>query len=146
MSELREGAAGNSLRSVLSTLTLLMFHLYITVILGEHDVQWAAISYRIRCLDLNLYIFFYISKGTGDGNLTEAEALLKPYTKRFPNVGSFFYFLFFLLILINYNCILMPHSVKRYYIVLYCVYFVHRVPSCSSTMQELLCSKETSHL
>lgn len=35
LSSLREGAASNSLRSILSTLTLLMFHLYITVILGE---------------------------------------------------------------------------------------------------------------
>ncbi|XP_059184392.1 tetratricopeptide repeat protein 39B-like [Centropristis striata] len=56
LSELREGAAGNSLRSILSTLTLLMFHLYITVILG-----------------------------TGEGNLTEAEALLEPYIEKFPN-------------------------------------------------------------
>uniref|UniRef100_A0A4W6CIF0 Tetratricopeptide repeat protein 39B n=1 Tax=Lates calcarifer TaxID=8187 RepID=A0A4W6CIF0_LATCA len=56
LSELREGATSNSLRSILSTLTLLMFHLYITVILG-----------------------------TGEGNLTEAEALLEPYTKKFPN-------------------------------------------------------------
>ncbi|XP_040892474.1 tetratricopeptide repeat protein 39B-like [Toxotes jaculatrix] len=56
LSELREGAASNSLRSILSTLTLLMFHLYITVILG-----------------------------TSDGNLAEAEALLKPYIEKFPN-------------------------------------------------------------
>uniref|UniRef100_A0A8C4EU39 Tetratricopeptide repeat protein 39B n=1 Tax=Dicentrarchus labrax TaxID=13489 RepID=A0A8C4EU39_DICLA len=56
LSELREGAASNSLRSILSTLTLLMFHLYITVILG-----------------------------TGEGNLTEAEALLEPYKEKFPN-------------------------------------------------------------
>ncbi|KAM8773453.1 tetratricopeptide repeat protein 39B-like [Acanthopagrus schlegelii] len=56
LSSLREGAASNSLRSILSTLTLLMFHLYITVILG-----------------------------TGDGNLTEAETLLQPYTEKFPN-------------------------------------------------------------
>ncbi|KAM7394376.1 hypothetical protein PAMP_021183 [Pampus punctatissimus] len=56
LSELREGASNNSLRSILSTLTLLMFHLYITVILG-----------------------------TGEGNLTEAEALLEPYTEKFPN-------------------------------------------------------------
>uniref|UniRef100_A0AAQ4Q1T0 Tetratricopeptide repeat protein 39B n=1 Tax=Gasterosteus aculeatus aculeatus TaxID=481459 RepID=A0AAQ4Q1T0_GASAC len=56
LSELREGAAGNSLRSILSTLTLLMFHLYITVILG-----------------------------TGEGNLTECEALLEPYVEKFPN-------------------------------------------------------------
>ncbi|KAF3852538.1 hypothetical protein F7725_005893 [Dissostichus mawsoni] len=56
LSELREGAAGDSLRSILSTLTLLMFHLYITVILG-----------------------------TGEGNLTEAESLLEPYIDRFPN-------------------------------------------------------------
>uniref|UniRef100_A0A8C3FZL0 Tetratricopeptide repeat protein 39B n=1 Tax=Cyclopterus lumpus TaxID=8103 RepID=A0A8C3FZL0_CYCLU len=56
LSELREGAAGDSLRSILSTLTLLMFHLYITVILG-----------------------------TGEGNLIEAEALLEPYIQKFPN-------------------------------------------------------------
>ncbi|XP_068607605.1 tetratricopeptide repeat protein 39B-like [Brachionichthys hirsutus] len=56
LSELRQGASSNSLRSILSTLTLLMFHLYITVILG-----------------------------IGDGNLTEAEVLLKPYNERFPN-------------------------------------------------------------
>ncbi|XP_023283953.1 tetratricopeptide repeat protein 39B-like [Seriola lalandi dorsalis] len=56
LSELRQGAAGNSLRSILSTLTLMMFHLYITVILG-----------------------------TGEANLTEAEALLEPYVEKFPN-------------------------------------------------------------
>nr|XP_020447541.1 tetratricopeptide repeat protein 39B-like isoform X4 [Monopterus albus] len=56
LSQLREGAASNSLRSILSTITLLMFHLYITVILG-----------------------------TGQGNLTEAEALLAPYIEKFPN-------------------------------------------------------------
>ncbi|CAG11466.1 unnamed protein product [Tetraodon nigroviridis] len=56
LSELREGAASDSLRSILSTLTLLMFHLYITVILG-----------------------------TGEPNLAEAESLLKPYVEKFPN-------------------------------------------------------------
>ncbi|XP_075888352.1 tetratricopeptide repeat protein 39B-like [Nelusetta ayraudi] len=56
LSELRQGAASNSLRSILSTLTLLMFHLYITVILG-----------------------------TGETNLPEAEALLEPYVAKFPN-------------------------------------------------------------
>ncbi|XP_026216037.1 tetratricopeptide repeat protein 39B-like [Anabas testudineus] len=56
LSELRDGAASNSLRSILSTLTLLMFHLYITVILG-----------------------------TGEANLSEAEALLEPYIEKFPN-------------------------------------------------------------
>ncbi|XP_014905432.1 tetratricopeptide repeat protein 39B-like isoform X1 [Poecilia latipinna] len=56
LSQLREGAASNSLRSILSTLTLLMFHLYMSVILG-----------------------------TGEGNLPEAEALLKPYADKYPN-------------------------------------------------------------
>ncbi|XP_051940433.1 tetratricopeptide repeat protein 39B-like isoform X4 [Hippocampus zosterae] len=56
LSELRAGASSDSLRSILSTLTLLMFHLYISVILGSGDVD-----------------------------LTEAEALLEPYAKRFPN-------------------------------------------------------------
>ncbi|KAM6972060.1 tetratricopeptide repeat protein 39B-like [Aplochiton taeniatus] len=56
LAKLREGAANNSLRSILSCLTLLMFHLYITVILG-----------------------------TGEANLTESEALLEPYVEKFPN-------------------------------------------------------------
>lgn len=56
LSELREGASSNGLRSILSTLTLMMFHLYISVILG-----------------------------TGEGNLAEAEALLEPYIQKFPN-------------------------------------------------------------
>uniref|UniRef100_A0A8B9HYK7 Tetratricopeptide repeat protein 39B n=1 Tax=Astyanax mexicanus TaxID=7994 RepID=A0A8B9HYK7_ASTMX len=55
LSHLRHGAATNSLRSILSAFTLLMFNIYITVILG-----------------------------TGECNLAEAEALLKPYTLKFP--------------------------------------------------------------
>nr|XP_057921547.1 tetratricopeptide repeat protein 39B-like isoform X2 [Doryrhamphus excisus]XP_057921548.1 tetratricopeptide repeat protein 39B-like isoform X2 [Doryrhamphus excisus] len=56
LSELRAGASSDSLRSILSTLTLLMYHLYISVILGSGDVD-----------------------------LSEAEALLEPFAKRFPN-------------------------------------------------------------
>ncbi|XP_041640247.1 tetratricopeptide repeat protein 39B-like isoform X2 [Cheilinus undulatus] len=56
LSELRQGAGSHSLRSILSALTLLMYHLYITVILG-----------------------------TGEGNLSEAETLLAPYAQKFPN-------------------------------------------------------------
>jgi len=56
LSELREGAARGSLRSILSTLTLLMFHLYVSVILG-----------------------------TGEGNVAEADTLLAPYVAEFPN-------------------------------------------------------------
>uniref|UniRef100_A0A669EI44 Tetratricopeptide repeat protein 39B n=1 Tax=Oreochromis niloticus TaxID=8128 RepID=A0A669EI44_ORENI len=62
LSELREGATTNNLRSILSTLTLLMFQLYITVILGTADV-----------------------------NLSECEALLKPYCEKFPN-GALMHF------------------------------------------------------
>uniref|UniRef100_A0A4W5Q8P8 Tetratricopeptide repeat protein 39B n=1 Tax=Hucho hucho TaxID=62062 RepID=A0A4W5Q8P8_9TELE len=56
LSQLREGAASNSLRSILSTLCLLMYHLYISVILG-----------------------------TGEANLVEADVLLEPYIEKFPN-------------------------------------------------------------
>ncbi|KAM9792552.1 tetratricopeptide repeat protein 39B-like [Neosynchiropus ocellatus] len=56
LSELREGATSTNLRSILCTLTLLMFHLYFSVILG-----------------------------TGEANLAEAETLLAPYVDRFPN-------------------------------------------------------------
>lgn len=45
LSQLREGAASNSLRSILSTLTLLMFHLYMSVILGEKTfLMWSRTS------------------------------------------------------------------------------------------------------
>uniref|UniRef100_A0AAY4AV61 Tetratricopeptide repeat protein 39B n=1 Tax=Denticeps clupeoides TaxID=299321 RepID=A0AAY4AV61_9TELE len=56
LSYLRQGAASSNLRAILSTITLLMYHLYVTVILGS-----------------------------GDGNLAEAELLLDPYIKLFPN-------------------------------------------------------------
>uniref|UniRef100_A0A8C8HNV2 Tetratricopeptide repeat protein 39B n=1 Tax=Oncorhynchus tshawytscha TaxID=74940 RepID=A0A8C8HNV2_ONCTS len=56
LSQLREGAASNSLRSILSTLCLLMYHLYISVILG-----------------------------TGEANLEESDFLLEPYIEKFPN-------------------------------------------------------------
>uniref|UniRef100_A0A8K9WVF1 Tetratricopeptide repeat protein 39B n=1 Tax=Oncorhynchus mykiss TaxID=8022 RepID=A0A8K9WVF1_ONCMY len=56
LSQLREGAASHGLRAVLSVLTLLLYHTYVTLILG-----------------------------TGEGNLVEAEALLGPYLEKFPN-------------------------------------------------------------
>uniref|UniRef100_A0A673ZUS1 Tetratricopeptide repeat protein 39B n=1 Tax=Salmo trutta TaxID=8032 RepID=A0A673ZUS1_SALTR len=56
LSQLREGAASNSLRSILSTLCLLMYHLYVSVILG-----------------------------TGEANLVESDVLLEPYIEKFPN-------------------------------------------------------------
>ncbi|XP_036429379.1 tetratricopeptide repeat protein 39B-like isoform X1 [Colossoma macropomum] len=55
VNHLRHGAATNSLRSILSTFTLLMFNIYITVILG-----------------------------IGECNLAEADALLEPYAQKFP--------------------------------------------------------------
>ncbi|XP_035273358.1 tetratricopeptide repeat protein 39B-like [Anguilla anguilla] len=56
LSQLRAGAASNSLRSILCVITLLVYYTYITVILG-----------------------------TADGNLCEAEALLEPYIEKYPN-------------------------------------------------------------
>lgn len=59
LSELRQGAASNSLRSILSTLTLLMFHLYITVILGEAPaVKSIQISSRTKLRSMCLIPFF----------------------------------------------------------------------------------------
>ncbi|XP_044128185.1 tetratricopeptide repeat protein 39B [Bufo gargarizans] len=54
--QLREGASGTSLRAILCALTLLFYHTYVSLILG-----------------------------TGEGNLEEAEALIEPYLKKFPN-------------------------------------------------------------
>ncbi|TRY60743.1 hypothetical protein DNTS_007814 [Danionella cerebrum] len=62
LSQLREGAAGHSLRSVLCVLTLLFYHTYVCLILG-----------------------------TGEGNLMEAEALLEPYIERYPRMTSVMY-------------------------------------------------------
>uniref|UniRef100_A0A6I8SST2 Tetratricopeptide repeat protein 39B n=1 Tax=Xenopus tropicalis TaxID=8364 RepID=A0A6I8SST2_XENTR len=62
LSQLREGASGNSIRAILCVLTLLFYHTYISTILG-----------------------------TGEANLEEAEALLEPYLKKFPN-GSIILF------------------------------------------------------
>ncbi|KAJ8383017.1 hypothetical protein SKAU_G00037950 [Synaphobranchus kaupii] len=55
LSQLREGAASQSLRAILSVLTLLLYHTYVSLILG-----------------------------TGEGNLVEAETLLEPYLDKFP--------------------------------------------------------------
>nr|XP_033775049.1 tetratricopeptide repeat protein 39B isoform X2 [Geotrypetes seraphini] len=60
--QLREGAAGTSLRAILCVLILLLYHTYVCLILG-----------------------------TGESNLREAEMLLHPYLKKFPN-GSIILF------------------------------------------------------
>lgn len=62
LSHLREGAHGTSLRAILCVLTLLLYHTYVSLILG-----------------------------TGELNLQEAEALIEPYLKKFPN-GSIILF------------------------------------------------------
>ncbi|XP_033029237.1 tetratricopeptide repeat protein 39B isoform X2 [Lacerta agilis] len=55
LQQLREGASGASLRAILCTFTLLVYHTYVSLILG-----------------------------TGEANLLEAEALLQPYLQKFP--------------------------------------------------------------
>lgn len=92
LSELRQGAASNSLRSILSTLTLLMFHLYITVILGEALARTSR-SHPVSCHRSYSQALFgrsdaFRSPGTGETNLEEAEALLEPYLAKFPNVSN----------------------------------------------------------
>ncbi|EMP34065.1 Tetratricopeptide repeat protein 39B [Chelonia mydas] len=60
--QLREGASGTSLRAILCTFTLLVYHTYVSLILG-----------------------------IGEANLQEAEILLEPYLQKFPN-GSIILF------------------------------------------------------
>ncbi|EOB01868.1 Tetratricopeptide repeat protein 39B, partial [Anas platyrhynchos] len=60
--QLQEGASGSSLRAILCTFTLLVYHTYVSLILG-----------------------------TGDTNLEEADSLLEPYLQKFPN-GSIILF------------------------------------------------------
>uniref|UniRef100_A0A3P8XN70 Tetratricopeptide repeat protein 39B n=1 Tax=Esox lucius TaxID=8010 RepID=A0A3P8XN70_ESOLU len=57
LAQLREGAASHSIRAILSVLTLLFYHTYVTLILGS-----------------------------GEGNLVEAEALLEPYMENLRSV------------------------------------------------------------
>uniref|UniRef100_A0A8D3DAL0 Tetratricopeptide repeat protein 39B n=1 Tax=Scophthalmus maximus TaxID=52904 RepID=A0A8D3DAL0_SCOMX len=69
LSELREGAASNSLRSILSTLTLLMFHLYITVILG---LSISLLSH-LHPSSLSLIVFYTARIALLKGNFTCAQ-------------------------------------------------------------------------
>ncbi|MED6288385.1 Tetratricopeptide repeat protein 39B [Characodon lateralis] len=62
LSQLREGASSQSLRSIICVLTLLFYNTYVSLILG-----------------------------TGEGNLAEAEALLEPYQQKYPK-GSIILF------------------------------------------------------
>ncbi|XP_062985313.1 tetratricopeptide repeat protein 39B isoform X2 [Elgaria multicarinata webbii] len=55
LQQLQEGASGASLRATLCTFTLLLYHTYVSLILG-----------------------------IGEANLSEADALLHPYLQRFP--------------------------------------------------------------
>nr|XP_020638619.1 tetratricopeptide repeat protein 39B isoform X1 [Pogona vitticeps] len=55
LQQLREGASGATLRAILCTFTLLLYHTYVSLILG-----------------------------TGDANILEAETLLQPYLQKFP--------------------------------------------------------------
>ncbi|XP_015280898.1 PREDICTED: tetratricopeptide repeat protein 39B [Gekko japonicus] len=55
LQQLQEGASGASLRAILCSFTLLLYHTYVSLILG-----------------------------TGESNLLEAEALLQPYLQKFP--------------------------------------------------------------
>lgn len=36
---------------------------------------------------INYHKFYFLFQGTGEGDLTEAETLLQPYTEKFPNVS-----------------------------------------------------------
>ncbi|KAM9329017.1 tetratricopeptide repeat protein 39B-like [Gastrophryne carolinensis] len=61
--QLQEGASGNSLRAMLCTITLLMYHTLISLI-----------------------------SGTGECDLEAADALLKPYLEKFPNGALILFF------------------------------------------------------
>ncbi|XP_013929713.1 PREDICTED: tetratricopeptide repeat protein 39B [Thamnophis sirtalis] len=61
--QLREGASGPSLRAIMCTFTLLLYHTYVSLILG-----------------------------TGEANLIEAEALLQPYLQKFSKGALFLFY------------------------------------------------------
>ncbi|KAG8455133.1 hypothetical protein GDO86_001371 [Hymenochirus boettgeri] len=85
LSQLREGAAGSSIRAILCVLTLLFYHTYISDTWYVFGINNAGdyCNYFIKLLNC--------ISGTGEGNLEEAEALLEPYLKKFPN-GSIILF------------------------------------------------------
>ncbi|XP_061436161.1 tetratricopeptide repeat protein 39A isoform X1 [Lethenteron reissneri] len=63
LSQLREGAVGKTLRSCLCAMGLLCYHTFISFVLG-----------------------------TGEGDVTEAEEILRPYLQRYPNGAIFLFF------------------------------------------------------
>lgn len=91
-----------------------------------------------ECLILCSHI---LPSGTGDGNLTEAETLLQPYTEKFPNVSCVF-FLPDMILMKCHTCLLLS-ALLWIELFVRCPY---RELWCSSTPQGLLCSKETSPL
>uniref|UniRef100_A0A674PFJ7 Tetratricopeptide repeat protein 39B n=1 Tax=Takifugu rubripes TaxID=31033 RepID=A0A674PFJ7_TAKRU len=73
LSELREGATSNSLRSILSTLTLLMFHLYITVILGKNTAEALLKPYVEKFPNGALMLFYTARIALLKGDFTFAQ-------------------------------------------------------------------------
>lgn len=64
-----------------------MFHLYITVILGKNTAEGLS-SPPFLNIKIKAAIFPLLPpSGTGETNLDEAEALLKPYVEKFPKVS-----------------------------------------------------------
>lgn len=94
MSLLNDGATGMNLRSMLCALLLLCYYTFLTFILGSTKIQVLFFFFfKSFLLDVCviLYVHFILS-GTGEGEVVEAERLLKPFRLRYPRVTYSNYF------------------------------------------------------
>lgn len=84
LSLLNDGATGMNLRSMLCALLLLCYYTFLTFILGSAKNQVFFKSF-LQDACVILYVHFILS-GTGEGEVVEAERLLKPFRLRYPRV------------------------------------------------------------
>ncbi|KAL7988673.1 hypothetical protein Chor_007592, partial [Crotalus horridus] len=73
--QLREGASGPTLRAVVSTFILLLYHCFVSLILATPVAMFTPSILR-EDVDISI--------GTGETNLVEAETLLQPFLQKFP--------------------------------------------------------------
>ncbi|XP_014867125.1 PREDICTED: tetratricopeptide repeat protein 39A-like isoform X2 [Poecilia mexicana] len=96
LSLLCDGATGMNLRSMLCALLLLCYHTFLTFVLGSFCC-WICVMISLN-IDVNvnvsvwLHFPVFICSGTGEGEVSEAERLLKPFRLRYPRGAIFLFF------------------------------------------------------
>ncbi|KAI4881320.1 hypothetical protein NFI96_029929 [Prochilodus magdalenae] len=82
LSQLYEGATSHNLRSMLCALLLLCYYTFLSFILGTGEGDVADAEKLLKPFRL----------GTGEGDVADAEKLLKPFRLRYPRGAIFLFF------------------------------------------------------